>query len=108
MLSYIAASLSDGRIKAIDSFIIDYEDFIHTMKILGWPINKFNKWINSNYPNSYEEWKATLLKHKRYFDTKNFSSRITCPFITNFSLQDNTYVLNLSIHTYNLLTKVSK
>ena len=78
------------------------------MEIVGWPTNKFNIWINSNYPNNYEEGKAALLKHQSYFDTKNFSSRITCPVITNFSLQDNTDGPHLNISPYNLLTKVFK
>ena len=106
--TFVSAALSDGRIKAIAPSITGHADFIHTMEIVGWPTNKFNIWINSNYPNNYEEGKAALLKHQSYFDTKNFSSRITCPVITNFSLQDNTDGPHLNISPYNLLTKVFK
>ena len=106
--TYVGAALSDGRIKAIAPSITGHADFIHTMEIVGWPTDKFNNWINSNYPNNYEEGKAALLKHQSYFDTKNFSSRITCPVITNFSLQDFVDGPHLNISPYNLLTKVSK
>jgi len=107
-LTYVGAALSDGRIKAIAPSITGHADFIHTMEIAGWPTDKFKNWINSNYPNNYEEGKAVLLKHQSYFDTKNFSSRVTCPVITNFSLQDFLDGPHLNISPYNLLTKVSK
>ena len=106
--TYISAALGDGRIKAIAPFITGHADFIHTMEIVGWPTNKFNEWINKNYPNNYEEGKTALLKHQSYFDTKNFVSRVTCPVLTNFSLQDNVDGPHLNISPYNLLTKVSK
>lgn len=41
-----------------------------------------------------------------YFDVKNFSSHITCPVITNFSLQDRTDPPHTNIAPYNLLTSV--
>ena len=107
-LTYVCAGLSDGRIKAIAPCITGHSDFVHTMEIVDWPTNKFNNWINNNYPDNYQEGKAALLAHQSYFDTKNFSSRITCPVITNFSLQDNTDGPHLNISPYNLLINVSK
>ena len=109
--TYVCAALSDGRIKAIAPSITGHADFVHTMEIVGWPTNKFNTWINAaveagTYAN-YKEGKAALLRHQSYFDTKNFASRITCPVITNFSLQDNTDGPHLNISPYNLLTKVA-
>ena len=106
--SYVLAGLSDGKIKAIAPWITGHADFVHTMEIVGWPTNKFNNWINKNYPNDYEKGKKVLLKHQSYFDTKNFCTRITCPVITNFSLQDDTDGPHLNISPYNLLTKVAK
>ena len=106
--SYVLAALGDGRIKAIAPSITGHADFVHTMEIVGWPTNKFNDWINTNYPDDYEKGKNALLKHQSYFDTKNFSSRINCPVITNFSLQDDTDGPHLNISPFNLLTKVAK
>lgn len=110
--TYVCAALSDGRIRAIAPHITGHADFVHTMEIVTWPTNKFNEWINAqveagNYAN-YEEGKAALLRHQSYFDTKNFASRITCPVITNFSLQDQTDGPHLNISPYNLLTHVAK
>ena len=106
--SYVCAALGDGRVKAIAPWITGHADFVHTMEIVEWPTNKFNEWININYPNDYEKGKKALLKHQSYFDTKNFASRIKCPVITNFSLQDYTDGPHLNISPYNLLTKVAK
>ena len=110
-LTYVCAGLSDGRIKAIAPSITGHADFVHTMEIVGWPTNVFNNWINAaveagTYAD-YAEGKAALLRHQSYFDTKNFASRITCPVITNFSLQDQTDGPHLNISPYNLLTKVA-
>lgn len=106
-LTYVCAGLNAGRIRGIAPSITGHADFIHTMEIVGWPTNVFNNWINANYPSDYEEGKAALLRHQSYFDTKNFASRITCPVITNFSLQDNTDGPHLNISPYNLLVNVA-
>lgn len=109
--TYVCAALNTGRIKAIAPSITGHADFVHTMEIVGWPTNVFNNWINAAVEagtySSYEEGKAALLRHQSYFDTKNFASRITCPVITNFSLQDQTDGPHLNISPYNLLTKVN-
>ena len=105
--SYVSAALSDGRVKAIAPSITGHADFIHTMEMVEWPTNKFNDWINNNYPNDYEKGKEALLKHQSYFDTKNFTTRISCPVTTNFSLQDYTDGPHLNISPYNLLTNVA-
>ena len=109
-LTYVCAALSGGRIRAIAPSITGHADFVHTMEIVGWPTNVFNDWINAKvaagtYAN-YEAGKAALLKHQSYFDTKNFAKWITCPVITNFSLQDNTDGPHLNISPYNLLVNV--
>ena len=106
-LTYVCAALSDGKIRAIAPSITGHADFVHTMEIVGWPTNVFNKWINTNYPSDYEAGKAALLAHQSYFDTKNFAKWIYCPVITNFSLQDNTDGPHLNISPYNLLTNVA-
>lgn len=110
-LTYVCAGLSDGKIRAIAPSITGHADFPHTMEIVGWPTNVFNNWINAKVADGtyadYEEGKAALLRHQSYFDTKNFSSRITCPVITNFSLQDNTDGPHLNIAPYNLLVNVA-
>ena len=106
--SYVCAALGNGRIKAIAPWITGHADFVDTMEIVEWPTNKFNEWINKNYPNEYKKGKEILLKHQSYFDTKNFVSRIKCPVTTNFSLQDKTDGPHLNISPYNLLTKVDE
>lgn len=109
-LTYVCAALSDGKIRAIAPSITGHADFVHTMEIVTWPTNVFNNWINEQVTAgtyaTYEEGKAALLAHQSYFDTKNFSSRIYCPVITNFSLQDNTDGPHLNISPYNLLVHV--
>ncbi|MBQ7258893.1 MAG: acetylxylan esterase [Paludibacteraceae bacterium] len=110
-LTYVCAALSDGLIRAIAPSITGHADFVHTMEIVGWPTNVFNNWINAavtagTYAD-YETGKAALLAHQSYFDTKNFAKWITCPVITNFSLQDQTDGPHLNIAPYNLLTQVT-
>lgn len=109
-LTYVCAGLDD-RIRAIAPSITGHADFPHTMEIVGWPTNVFNNWINAKVADGtysdYETGKAALLRHQSYFDTKNFASRITCPVITNFSLQDNTDGPHLNIAPYNLLVNVA-
>lgn len=41
-----------------------------------------------------------------YYDVKNFAPYITCPVITNFSLQDTTDPTHTNIAPYLLLTQV--
>lgn len=109
--TYVAAGL-DNRLRAIAPSITGHADFAHTMEIVSWPTNIFNNWISNNsgegkaYATS-EEARTALLRHLSYFDTKNFASRITCPVITNFSLQDQTDGPHLNISPYNLLKNVA-
>lgn len=109
--TYVTASLCAGDIRAIAPSITGHADFVHTMKIVEWPTNVFNTWINNavsagTYAD-YETAKTALLAHQSYFDTKNFAKWITCPVITNFSLQDQTDGPHLNIAPYNLLTQVT-
>lgn len=111
-LTYVCAALSEGKIRAIAPSITGHADFVHTMEIVGWPTNVFNNWINAKVADgtyaTYEAGKAALLQHQSYFDTKNFAPYITCPVITNFSLQDNTDGPHLNIAPYNLLNVADK
>ena len=111
-LTYVCAALSGEYIRAIAPSITGHADFVHTMEIVGWPTNVFNNWINAQVTAgtyaTYEEGKAALLAHQSYFDTKNFAKWITCPVITNFSLQDQTDGPHLNISPYNLLTVTDK
>ena len=111
-LTYVCAALSEGKVRAIAPSITGHADFVHTMEIVGWPTNVFNNWINAKVADgtyaTYEAGKAALLQHQSYFDTKNFAPYITCPVITNFSLQDNTDGPHLNIAPYNLLNVADK
>ena len=110
-LTYVCAGLNAGRIRGIAPSITGHADFPHTMEIVGWPTNVFNNWINAKVADGtyadYATGKAALLAHLSYFDTKNFASRIICPVITNFSLQDDTDGPHLNISPYNLLVNVA-
>lgn len=98
--TYVAAGL-DNRLKAIAPSITGHADFRHTMETVAWPTNIFKAkqqelgWTDEQ-----------LFSFLSYFDTMNFSSRITCPVITNFSLQDQTDGPHLNIAPYNLLVNV--
>ena len=99
--TYVAAGL-DNRLKAIAPSITGHADFPDTKKIVTWPTNVFTKKAQELGLTDEE-----VDKFNSYFDTKNFASRITCPVITNFSLQDHTDGPHLNIAPYNLLTNVA-
>lgn len=106
--TYVTAGLCGNDIRAIAPSITGHADFVHTMEIVTWPTNKFDAWINANYPSDYAAGKAALLAHQSYFDTKNFAHLITAKVKTNFSLQDQTDGPHLNIAPYNLLAEGCK
>ncbi len=98
--TYVAAALS-GKLKAIAPAITGHADFKHTKLIVAWPTNVFaDKQAALGWSDD------EIDTFNAYFDTKNFASRITCPTITNFSLQDTTDAPHLNIAPYNLLIHV--
>ena len=73
------------------------------MKIVSWPANVFEDCQEAL--GITDEEMFTFLS---YFDVKNFASRIYCPTITNFSLQDTTDPPHVNIAPYNLLSNVDE
>lgn len=99
--TYVAAGL-DSRLRAIAPSITGHADFKHTKLIVSWPTNVFAaKQAELGWTDEQID------EFNSYFDTKNFASRITCPVITNFSLQDQTDGPHLNIAPYNLLVNVA-
>lgn len=99
--TYVAAALS-GKMKAIAPSITGHSDFAHSREIVTWPTNVF---VSNQTKLSWTD--DQINTFNSYFDTKNFVSRITCPVISNFSLQDYTDAPHLNIAPYNLLTNVA-
>ena len=99
--AYIAAALS-GTMAGIAPAITGHADFTDGMKIVNWPRAKFLA-AQSALGMTDAERDA----FNSYYDTMNFASRITCPVITNFSLQDTTDPPHTNIAPYNLLTGVA-
>lgn len=98
--TYVAAGLS-GAFRAIAPSITGHADFVNGMKIVDWPRAKF---LEAQKKLNYSDKQRDVFNS--YFDVKNFSSHITCPVITNFSLQDRTDPPRTNIAPYNLLTQV--
>ena len=98
--TYVAAGLS-GAFRAIAPSITGHADFVDGMKIVDWPRAKF---LAAQKRLNYTDEQRDVFNS--YFDVKNFSSHITCPVITNFSLQDRTDPPHTNIAPYNLLTSV--
>lgn len=98
--TFVAAGL-DSRLRAIAPSITGHADFKHTKQIVAWPTNVFaGKQAELGWTDSQID------EFNSYFDTKNFASRITCPVITSFSLQDQVDGPHLNIAPYNLLINV--
>ena len=97
---YVAAGLS-GSFRAIAPSITGHADFTDGMRIVNWPRQKF---LDAQAALGWSDTKRD--EFNSYYDTKNFASRITCPVITCFSLQDATDPAHTNIAPYNLLTAV--
>ena len=81
--TWIAASLSNGRIKAAAPavpFLSDYRDYY---KIVWWPM-----WEVMDEADKQGLDREEVYAMLRYFDVKNFTDRITCPVYMAFGLQD--------------------
>lgn len=99
--SYVAAALSRGRIKGIAPSLTGHSDFPHTMQMLSWPTNVFRA------KKQELGWSDKQIEvFNSYFDTMNFVSRITCPVITNISLQDRTDCPHIGFMPFQLLDNV--
>ena len=98
--TYVAAALS-GSFRAIAPSITGHADFTDGMRIVNWPRQKF---LDAQAALGWSD--AERDAFNSYYDTKNFASRITCPVITSFSLQDATDPAHTNIAPYNLLVNV--
>lgn len=105
--TYVAAALSEGKIKAIAPGITGHADFKHDCERVGWPNNVFTAWVADTAKNMKGWTMDDLFKFLRYYDVKNFSSMINCPCYTNLSLQDSTDPTHCNIVPYLLLNKVA-
>lgn len=113
--TYAAAGL-DHRLKAIAPSITGHSDFADDFKIVSWPRNKFEAcieaWNNTSGISALTRDAAGelsmdhVLDFLTYFDVKNFGPSVTCPVITNFSLQDTTDPPHVNVAPFNLLEKV--
>lgn len=99
---YAAAFLGGGRVKAIAPSITGHSDFRHNTECVGWPKNVFQNFLDNNTDWTWDK----LFDFLSYYDVKNFAPYITCPVITNFSLQDTTDPTHTNIAPYLLLTQV--
>ena len=97
-----AAAALDTRIRAGAPSITGHSDFPCNVLIASWPANRFEA-AQKSLGISDEE----MFRFLSYFDVKNFGPYITCPIITNFSLQDTTDPPHGNIAPYNLLSQVS-
>ena len=102
-LTYVTAAL-DHRVKAIAPSITGHADFRHNVQRVGWPKNVFENFLSTHPDWDWEQ----LFGFLSYFDVKNFASMITCPVITNFSLQDTTDPTHCNIVPYLLLSQVDE
>lgn len=99
---YAAAFLGGGRVKAIAPSITGHSDFRHNAECVGWPKNVFQNFLDNNADWTWDK----LFDFLTYYDVKNFAPYITCPVVTNFSLQDTTDPTHTNIAPYLLLTQV--
>ena len=98
----VAAAL-DKRIRAASlavPFLGDYPDYA---KIVWWPVHEV-LWRAGVEGIEREDLFVTL----SYFDLKNFASRITCPVIMAFGLQDETCPPHTNFSIYNNLSSTDK
>lgn len=100
--TYVAAGLTQA-FRAIAPSITGHADFIDGMKIVNWPRQKF---LDAQAGLSWTD--AQRDKFNSYYDVMNFSSRVSCPVITSFSLQDATDPAHTNIAPYNLLQNKEK
>ena len=98
----VAASL-DKRIRAASlavPFLGDYPDYA---KIVWWPVHEVFDRADAEGIG-----REDLLVTLSYFDLKNFASRITCPVIMAFGLQDETCPPHTNFSIYNNIPGTDK
>jgi len=94
-LTWIAASLSD-KLAAVAPSVPFMSDFPDYWKIVWWPV--WEVFEAAEAEGISREDVLTLLS---YFDTKNFTARITCPVEMAFGLQDPTCPPHTNFAAYN-------
>lgn len=96
--TFVAAAL-DKRIKAAAPAVPFMGDFADYWKIVWWPV-----WEVFDAAKAEGISQDEVLSLMRWFDTKNFAHRITCPVKMGFGLQDPTCPPHTNFAPYNLLT----
>lgn len=100
--TYVAAGLTQA-FRAIAPSITGHADFTDGMRIVNWPRQKF---LDAQAALGWTDEERDVFNS--YYDTMNFASRVNCPVITCFSLQDTTDPAHTNIAPYNLLDNVEK
>lgn len=100
--TYVAAGLTQA-FRAIAPSITGHADFTDGMRIVNWPRQKF---LDAQEALGWTDEQRDVFNS--YYDTKNFASRVNCPVITCFSLQDTTDPAHTNIAPYNLLDNVEE
>lgn len=100
--TYVAAGLTQA-FRAIAPSITGHADFTDGMRIVNWPRQKF---LDAQAELGWTDEERDVFNS--YYDTMNFASRVNCPVITCFSLQDTTDPAHTNIAPYNLLDNVEK
>lgn len=95
--TYVAAALS-GAFRAIAPGITGHADFQNGMRIVNWPRAKFLAAAKTLSMTTEQ-----INQFNSYYDVKNFTPYISCPVISNFSLQDATNPTRTNIAPYLLL-----
>lgn len=95
--TYVAAALS-GAFRAIAPGITGHADFQNGMRIVNWPRAKFLAAAKQLGMTTEQ-----MNEFNAYYDVKNFAPYISCPVISNFSLQDTTDPTRTNIAPYLLL-----
>jgi len=92
-----AAALSGRTFKAIAPAITFMGDFPDYFNITNWPASV----ARENRGSMTDDEMFAFLS---YFDTKNLSTRISCPIITSVGLQDNVCPAHTNLAPYNNVT----
>lgn len=94
----VAAALGGGRIRAAAPSITGHSDFPDDIRLAQWPENRFaaKRAVTGMTTEEMLDWLS-------YFDVKNLAPRVTCPVITNLSLQDTTDPPHVGMAAYNLM-----
>lgn len=95
--TYIAAALT-GAFRAIAPGITGHADFQNGMRIVNWPRAKFLAAAEKLNMTTEQ-----MNQFNSYYDVKNFAPYISCPVISNFSLQDATDPTRTNIAPYLLV-----